>query len=120
MRRLLDFKQTDRDSISEKTGNRAFQVKPNTLLRVVGIIAFIWCAFCCFCLIFGIVVKDRDLIVTGLGEGIAVFILGIMFNTLSTAIKESRYVTLLGKRIKKIPFVAVSIALSVLSLVIIK
>ena len=90
----------------------AFVLKPRTGFRIVAGVAYFWCAVCVFCLVFGIVTRDRGLIGMGAGEGLCVLIIGFMLSTLARSVRESRYVAPFGKRFKKIPFIAVCIAVS--------
>lgn len=71
-----------------------------------------WSVLCFLIFIGGLFSNSQDLIMVGLGEGLFVLVLGLMFGMLSKTEKGNPYMTLAGKSIKKWVFVILCIIIA--------
>lgn len=86
--------------------------RPRVGMTVWSIICLVWSAICFLVFVGGLIASNQQLMMVGLGEGLFVLTLGIMFRALSKAEKGNPYVCLFGKSIKKTLFVFLCIVIA--------
>ena len=101
-----DF-DTDADNIIVANTNR-----PRKGMRIWSKICLGWSALCFILFIGGVISGESTLVTVGIGEGLFVLVLGLMFSALSKTEKGNPYMTLCGKSIKKWVFVILCIVIA--------
>ena len=101
-----DF-DTNADNIIVANTNR-----PRKGMRIWSKICLGWSVLCFILFIGGVISGESTLVTVGIGEGLFVLVLGLMFSALSKTEKGNPYMTLCGKTIKKWVFVILCIVIA--------
>ena len=91
----------------EHTSNR-----PRKGMKIWSRICLVWSVLCFSIFGAGFASSDQEIMTVGLGEGLFVFVLGLMFGALAKTEKGDPYIFFLGKRMKKYLFVILCIVIA--------
>lgn len=101
-----DF-DTDEDSIVVTSTNR-----PRKGMKIWSKICIGWSVLCFVIFVGGLVSGDQEIMMVGLGEGLFVLVLGLMFGALAKTEKGNKYISIWGKDIKKPVFVIMCLVIA--------
>ena len=83
-----------------------------TGMRILASICFWWCVICFLMMMAGLFTNEKIMLEVGVGEGLFVLVLGIMFKMLEKTEKENPCISIFGMNIKKQLFVIVCIVIA--------
>ena len=98
---------TDGDNLVVANTNR-----PRKGMRIWSKICIGWSVLCFIIYVGGLVSGSQELMTVGLGEGLFVLVLGLMFGALAKTEKGNKYISIWGKDIKKSVFVIMCIVIA--------
>ena len=106
--------RTNGYSVADDSSNddTTHSISPRKGLKIGSKICLGWSVICFVFFIVGLFSSSLDMITIGLGEGLFVLILGLMFNSLTRTEKGNPYMTLFGKSIKKWVFITLCIVIA--------